>query len=928
MSGTGTTVAIGGLTIGDPAAGDQEFLDQRTLDNDGAATLADYYSYGLYLQDGATFDNRAGASFAFVTDTSIQSDGGSPSGGSFDNEGTLSKTAGTGTSTIGVPLVGQGGAVDVETGTIALQGGGSLGGTMTVTGLLSAQSGTLVLGDGLDVTGTGTLGLTGGELTVAGSVSLPGLNQSGGTLDGSGTLTVNGPITWTGGYESGTGTTDAEGGLTIGDPAAGDQEFLDQRTLDNDGAATLADYYSYGLYLQDGATFDNRAGASFAFVTDTSIQSDGGSPSGGSFDNEGTLSKTAGTGTSTIGGGVTLTDTGTIEADTGTLSLQGGGSLGGAFTVTGAVSLDSGAFVLEDGLTASGTGTVKLTGATATVAGAATLPYLAQTGGTLTGPGTLTVTGLTTWTGGYESGTGTTDAEGGLTIGDPAAGDQEFLDQRTLDNDGAATLADYYSYGLYLQDGATFDNRAGASFAFVTDTSIQSDGGSPSGGSFDNEGTLSKTAGTGTSTVGSGVVLNSSGTVEALSGTLQLSGGTFAGTIEATAGASLTMTAPPTNLSATGTLTGATWIVGASSSMSLDAGITTDAATIVLNGAGADFSSLSPLAQIASGGSLQVLDGGSFTTAGDLDNAGTIDLVPGTLNAAGNYTQEVSGSYDVGVGGPAAGSQLGQLDVNGLATLDGVLDASLIDGYSPPLGESDAVLTVGSVTGDFSAEFGLEFENGAGFTPRFNPGTNPTELDLVVVAEAAGTQTTLQSSRNPSNYSDLVTFTVNVTPVGPAGKVPAGTVTLYDNGTAIDTRTLVNGSASFTTSALTGGRHSIVAQYNGDADFSRGNSTGFPQVVNQVDSTTTVKSSLNPSIGSQSVTFTAIVSPVAAGDRNAHRDRHVLRRHHGHRHRDPERRHGVLHHLDPRRRWARDQRRLRGRHQFHRQPLDGHHAEP
>ena len=62
-----------------------------------------------------------------------------------------------------------------------------------------------MLGDGLDVTGTGTLGLTGGELTVAGTVSLPGLNQSGGTIDGSGTLTVNGPMTWTGGYDVGHG---------------------------------------------------------------------------------------------------------------------------------------------------------------------------------------------------------------------------------------------------------------------------------------------------------------------------------------------------------------------------------------------------------------------------------------------------------------------------------------------------------------------------------------------------------------------------------------------------------------------------------------------------------------------------------------------------------------------------------------------------
>ena len=159
--------------------------------------------------------------------------------------------------------------------------------------------------------------------------------------------------------------------------------------------------------------------------------------------------------------------------------------------------------------------------------------------------------------------------------------------------------------------------------------------------------------------------------------------------------------------------------------MSLGANITTDAATIVLDGAGADFSSLSSLTQIASGGTLQILDGGSFTTAGDLDNAGTIDLAAGTLNVAGNYTQEVSGTYGVGVGGLAAGTEFGQLNVSGVATLDGVLSTSLIDSFAPALGDSYPVLTFGSVSGNFSAEFNLQFETGAGFLPTFNPGTDP-----------------------------------------------------------------------------------------------------------------------------------------------------------------------------------------------------------
>ena len=539
------------------------------------------------------------------------------------------------------------------------------------------------------------------------------------------------------------------------------------------------------------------------------------------------------------------------------------------FTVTGTVSLDFGGYVLEAGLNASGTGTVDLTAGTATVAGSATLPNLQQTGGTLTGPGTLTVTGLTTWYGGTMAGSGTTSAIGGMKIGDPGAGTYgEYLDQRTLDNAGPATLDWAYNAasgyrGLYLSSGTTLDNQPGASFSFISDASIIDNGGTPDGGTLINEGTLSKTGGTGISDIGGGITLTSTGTIQSLSGTLRLfRGGTLAGTVEAEAGGSLTMTNPPANLSG-GTLTGATWIVGAGSDMSLDANITTDAATIVLDGAGADFSSLAPLAQIARGGILQVVDGGSFTTAGDLDNAGTIGLAAGTLNVAGNYTQEVRGNYDVGVGGLGPGTQFGQLNVTELATLNGVLSASLIDGYAPPPGGSYPVLTFGSVSGNFSAEFGLEFGNGAGFTPVFNPSMSPTELDLVVVTELPGTQTTVQSSENPSSYSDAVTFTVDVSPLASTGQVPSGNVTFYNGGAAIDTETLVDGSASFTTSALMAGQNPIVAQYNGDPNFSRSNSTGLLQVVNQVDSTTAVASSLNPSVGGESVTFTATVSAAA-----------------------------------------------------------------
>ncbi len=528
MSGSGITNANGGMTIGDAGLYDQMFLDQRTLNNAGTATIADeasYYPYGLLLSSGATVDNEPGATFDFITDASIGDGGGSPDGGAFINEGTLSKTGGTGSSAINAAFTGGGGSVDVQTGTLSLVGG-SLGGTFSITADAGTFSldGSVVLEDGLNVTGTGALGLTGGTTTLDGAATLSNFAQSGGTFTGPGTLTVTGLTTWTGGTMSGSGITNANGGMTVGDAGLYDQMFLDQRTLNNAGTATIADeasYYPYGLLLSSGATVDNEPGATFDFTTDASIGDGGGSPDGGALINEGTLSKTGGAGSSVInaaftGGG------GSVDVQTGSLSLVGG-SLGGTFSITadaGTFSLD-GSVVLEDGLNVTGTGALGLTGRTTTLNGTATLSNFAQSGGTFTGPGTLTVTGLTTWTGGTMSGSGITNANGGMAIGDAGLYDQMFLDQRTLNNAGTATIADeasYYPYGLLLSSGATVDNEPGATFDFIADASIGDGGGSPDGGAFINEGTLSKTGGTGASTIASGITLNNTGTLNAATG--------------------------------------------------------------------------------------------------------------------------------------------------------------------------------------------------------------------------------------------------------------------------------------------------------------------------------------------------------------------------------------------------------------------------
>lgn len=90
------------------------------------------------------------------------------------------------------------------------------------------------------------------------------------------------------------------------------------------------------------------------------------------------------------------------------------------------------------------------------------------------------------------------------------------------------------------------------------------------------------------------------------------------------------------------------------------------------------------------------------------------------------------------------------------------------------------------------------------------------------------TATTLVSSLNPSVAGQAVTFTATVT--GSPG-TPTGTVTFKDGAATLATVSLAGGMATFTTSPLTAGTHTIVATYGGDANFATSTAT-LQQAVN------------------------------------------------------------------------------------------------
>ena len=139
-----------------------------------------------------------------------------------------------------------------------------------------------------------------------------------------------------------------------------------------------------------------------------------------------------------------------------------------------------------------------------------------------------------------------------------------------------------------------------------------------------------------------------------------------------------------------------------------------------------------------------------------------------------------------------------------------------------------------------------------------------TSSQLTQNVSKANSTTTVVGVPNSSNYGQSVKFTATVAPVSPATTTPTGTVTFYDSGTSLGSAPLSGGTASISIASLSGGIHSITANYGGDTNYNTSASQPYAQTVNKVGSTTTLASSLNPSTSGQAVTFSATVSPATA----------------------------------------------------------------
>ena len=177
-------------------------LWQRTLNNKGTTTWSGASDIGI--SNGSAFNNVAGALFEAQNDRLINT---GQYGGTFNNAGTFRKLIGVGDTTITSVTFNNSSVVQVQSGALKLNGGG------TSSGVFNVSSGAL-----LDFTGSHNLsnatfngpGLTrhsSGNLALTGPVTAQQWHMTGGTLGGASTLTVTQNMTWTAGSWNDGGTT-------------------------------------------------------------------------------------------------------------------------------------------------------------------------------------------------------------------------------------------------------------------------------------------------------------------------------------------------------------------------------------------------------------------------------------------------------------------------------------------------------------------------------------------------------------------------------------------------------------------------------------------------------------------------------------------------------------------------------------------------
>ena len=179
-----------------------------TIDNSGSATVAS----GTILNGPGTFNNMSNGQLTLEANTTFLNAGP----GTLNNAGTMVVSAGTGTATIDATTFNNTGSVTVVSGALAILSSGTSSGSFDVAaGALFQFSGDIttnapyVLAPGAVLSGAG-------QYQVDARIHVPRNRHRrlgreleplrGGTIQGTGSLTVTNAFDWPGGNFSGSGT--------------------------------------------------------------------------------------------------------------------------------------------------------------------------------------------------------------------------------------------------------------------------------------------------------------------------------------------------------------------------------------------------------------------------------------------------------------------------------------------------------------------------------------------------------------------------------------------------------------------------------------------------------------------------------------------------------------------------------------------------
>ena len=622
---------------------------------------------GTILSDGQTLtvtgtDWSNQGTLQAINDGILKLEGTIPVGGlgSFDSLGGKIQLAGT--------LDNTGATIDITTfsGPLYLSGGTVVGGTLA--------------GDGqLLVSGSGTL--NGVILDASGSI------ESRGTLNVVNNLELNGTLTLeTGGWSYG--------------PIYTSLHFSGEQSLNGAGELILSDYTR--VRSTDSGTL--------TIGPDITIHTGSGSGRvgaiGESLVNQGTI----------LSDGQTLTVTGTDWSNQGTLQAINDGilKLEGTIPVGGLGSFDSLGGKIQLAGTLDNTGaTIDIT----TLSGPLHLCGGMVVGGTLAGDGQLLVSGTGTLDGMILDVSGSIETTGTLNV----VNNLELNNTLTLETGG-------WSYGpiytsLYfsgeqsvsglgeviLSDYTRVQSTDSGTLTIGPDITMRTGTGSGRLGAVGerlvNQGTiLAETPGQTINIHGTDWL--SEGVIRSLGGTISLNDTwTNSGLIDASVG----------NISGGNGENQGTIIVGPDRTFSVSGDyIQTNGTTTVEGG------TLDPSGDVELLGG--VLEGNGIILS-NVSNSAMVS--PGTsagrLTIQGDYTQTVEGVLDVEIAGLLAGHDFDVLIVSGTATLDGTLELTLLDGFSPAPDDDFKVVSSGARLGSFVDISRQDAYLAFGFTPNYEP---------------------------------------------------------------------------------------------------------------------------------------------------------------------------------------------------------------